>query len=275
MAAGVLRAPIITLLTDFGLGDAYVGIMKGVILSLSPDARLVDLSHEVPPQEVLSGAMVLQSAWRYFPPGTIHLAVVDPGVGSSRRALAAAGREQFFVGPDNGLFSLVFAEQAPLMVVSLENPQYFLAKVSATFHGRDIFAPVAAHLSLGVPLTAFGPALSDPVGLDFPAPEFGEEEVDGQIISCDHFGNLISNIPFMSLQSWLRGRSASFRVQWPGYPASGHHLQRCSSRCLTGSGRQPRLPGNCLPPGQRRPGSECRARRPGAGIPDPLQRKVI
>ena len=123
-------SPIITLLTDFGLKDAYVGIMKGVILSLNPDARLVDLSHEVPPQDILAGALMLQSAWRYFPPGTIHLAVVDPGVGSRRRALAAAGGEQFFVGPDNGLFSLVFAEQTPLMVVSLENPQYFLASKS-------------------------------------------------------------------------------------------------------------------------------------------------
>ena len=212
MAAGVLRAPIITLLTDFGLGDAYVGSMKGVILSLNPDARLVDLSHEVPPQDILSGALVLQSAWRYFPPGAIHLAVVDPGVGSQRRALAAACREQFFVGPDNGLFSLVFAEQPPHTVVSLKNPHYFSPEVSGTFHGRDIFAPVAAHLSLGVPLTAFGPALLDPVGLDFPASEFGEKEVQGQIISIDHFGNLISNIPFMALHAWLRGHSASLRV---------------------------------------------------------------
>jgi S-adenosylmethionine hydrolase len=212
MATGLFRPPIITLLTDFGLKDAYVGIMKGVILSLSPDARLVDLSHEAPPQDILSGALMLQSAWRYFPPGTIHLAVVDPGVGSRRRLLGAASGEQFFVGPDNGLFSLVFAEQTPFMAVSLENPQYFLASIAATFHGRDILAPVAAHLSLGVPLTAFGPALSDPVRLDWPAPEFGEKEVHGQIISSDHFGNLITNITMGSLQSWLRGRSVSFRV---------------------------------------------------------------
>ena len=130
MATGLSRPPIITLLTDFGLKDAYVGIMKGVILGLSPDARLVDLSHEAPPQDILSGALMLQSAWRYFPPGTIHLAVVDPGVGSRRRLLGAAGGEQFFVGPDNGLFSLVFAEQTPLMAVSLENPHYFLASIA-------------------------------------------------------------------------------------------------------------------------------------------------
>jgi S-adenosyl-L-methionine hydrolase (adenosine-forming) len=212
MAPGVFRPPIITLLTDFGLGDAYVGIMKGVILSLSPDARLVDLSHEVPPQDILSGALMLQSAWRYFPPGTIHLTVIDPGVGSRRRAMAAVSQEQFFVGPDNGVFSLVFAEQTPLLAVSLENPQYFLAQVSNTFHGRDIFAPVAAHLSRGEPLAAFGPEFFDPVKLDLPAPEFREAEVNGQIISVDHFGNLISNIPFESLQSRLRGRYASFRV---------------------------------------------------------------
>ncbi len=212
MAAGVPRPPLITLLTDFGLRDAYVGIMKGVILNLNPHVRLVDLSHDLPSQDVMAGAFVLQSAWRYFPAGTVHLAVVDPGVGSHRRAVAAACREHFFVGPDNGLFSLVFAEQPPWTAVSLENPQYFLPDVSATFHGRDIFAPVAAHLSLGVPLTSLGPALADPVRLAFPSPEFREEMVEGQIIYCDYFGNLISNIPFQALQSWLRGRFASLRL---------------------------------------------------------------
>jgi S-adenosylmethionine hydrolase len=205
--------PLITLLTDFGLRDAYVGVMKGVILSLNPDVHLVDLSHEVAPQDIVSGALILQSAWRYFPPGTIHLAVVDPGVGSRRRAMAAACGEQFLVGPDNGLFSLVLAEQTSLTMVSLENPRYFLPDVSATFHGRDIFAPVAAHLSLGVALTYLGPALHDPVRLDLATPQFGEAEVKGQIISSDHFGNLISNIPFKALQSWLRERSAGLRVK--------------------------------------------------------------
>jgi S-adenosylmethionine hydrolase len=213
MAPGVLRPAIITLLTDFGRRDAYVGIMKGVILSLNPMARLVDLSHEVPPQDIVAGALVLQSAWRYFPPGTIHVAVVDPGVGSERRALAATGGGQFLVGPDNGLLSLVFKEHTDRIAVKLENPAYFLPEVSATFHGRDIFAPVAAHLSLGVPLTSLGPALPDPVRLDVPDPVWGEGEVVGEIIAGDHFGNLISNIPFDLLHSRLRGRWASLRVK--------------------------------------------------------------
>lgn len=213
MTSGVLPSPIITLLTDFGLEDGYVGIMKGVILSLNPAVRLVDLSHEVPPQDIVSGALVLQSAWRYFPPGTIHLAVVDPGVGSGRRAMAAAWGEHFLVGPDNGLFSLVFAEQTPLSMVCLENPRYFLPEVSATFHGRDIFAPVAAHLSRGVTLSSLGPGLFDPVRLVLPVPRFGAAAVAGEIIASDHFGNLISNIPWGKLHSWLRGRPASLRVR--------------------------------------------------------------
>jgi S-adenosyl-L-methionine hydrolase (adenosine-forming) len=212
MASSITRVPLITLLTDFGLRDAYVGIMKGVMLSLNPEVRLVDLSHELPPQGVLTGALVLQSAWRYFPPGTIHLAVIDPGVGSRRRAMAAICREHFFVGPDNGLFSLIFAEHETFTAVSLDNPNYFLPKVSATFHGRDIFAPVAAHLSLGVPLTSFGREFTDPVVLEIPSPEFRKAEVLGEVIDCDHFGNLISNIPFGSLQSWLRGRSGTLLV---------------------------------------------------------------
>jgi S-adenosyl-L-methionine hydrolase (adenosine-forming) len=221
MTSGVLPPPIITLLTDFGLGDGYVGIMKGVILSLNPAVRLVDLSHEVPPQDIISGALVLQSAWRYFPPSTIHLAVVDPGVGSGRRAMAAAWGQQFLVGPDNGLFSLIFPDQTPLSMVCLENPRYFLPEVSATFHGRDIFAPVAAHLSLGVALSSLGPRLVDPVRLDLPVPRFGEAAVTGEIIAYDHFGNLISNIPWGKLHFWLRGRPASLLVKGQVIPHLG------------------------------------------------------
>lgn len=208
-----MRPPIITLLTDFGLGDGYAASMKGVILGLNPEARLVDLSHEVPPQDIVAGALILQSAWRYFPAGTIHVAVVDPGVGSSRRGMAAACGGHFLVGPDNGLFSLIFAGQAPHTVVSLENSRYFLPEVSATFHGRDIFAPVAAHLSLGVSLSVLGPKLTEPVRLELPSPRFGETEVVGQIIAWDHFGNLISTIPWRPLHSWLRGRPACLRVK--------------------------------------------------------------
>ena len=187
--------PLITLLTDFGTRDAYVGSLKGVILSLNPEVRLVDLSHEVDPQDIRAGAFMLAEAAAYFPPGTIHLAVVDPGVGSRRRALAARCRGHYWVGPDNGLFHLIFNRAPDLAMVSLENPAYFRPRVSATFHGRDIFAPVAAHLSLGVDLDDFGPRVTDPVSLAFPEPEFGPETIQGEIISVDRFGNLISNIP--------------------------------------------------------------------------------
>jgi len=195
--------PLITLLTDFGVRDAYVASMKGVILTLNPAAHLVDLSHEVPPQDIRAAAVLLAAAAPYFPAGAIHLAVVDPGVGGPRRALAARCREQFWVGPDNGVFHLIFRRAADLTLVSLENPAYFRPQVSATFHGRDIFAPVAAHLSLGVDLDRFGPRVTDPVSLDFPEPVFGPEAVRGEIIAVDRFGNLVSNVPAADLTAWL------------------------------------------------------------------------
>ncbi len=199
------KRPIITLLTDFGTLDSYVGIMKGVILSLNPEAVLVDLTHGVPPQDTISGAFLLAEAAPYFPAGTIHLAVVDPGVGTPRLALAAKAREQFWVGPDNGLFSLVFQEGASPDLVSLENVDYFRGPVSSTFQGRDIFASVAAHLSLGTPLEVFGPPLTDPIVLPWPEPEFTPDAVRGEIIHVDGFGNLVSNIRGIELLAWLAG----------------------------------------------------------------------
>jgi hypothetical protein len=199
--------PIITLLTDFGNQDPYAGIMKGVMLSLNPEAILVDLTHEVPPQNIIAGAFLLSEAAPYFPPGSIHLAVVDPGVGTPRRALAARAREQFWVGPDNGLFHLIFQESAALDLVSLENPDYFRESVSSTFQGRDIFAPVAAHLSLGTPLDAFGPPFTDPIALPWPQAEFTPKAVRGEVVHVDGFGNLVSNIKGSELLAWLGGES--------------------------------------------------------------------
>ena len=204
--------PLITLLTDFGARDAYVASMKGVILSLNPHAVLVDLSHEVPPQDIRAGAFMLAEAAAYFPPGAIHLAVVDPGVGSRRRALAARCRGHYWVGPDNGLFHLIFSRAPDLAMVSLENPAYFRPRVSATFHGRDIFAPVAAHLSLGVDLDDFGPRLYDAVSLAFPEPIFGPEAIQGEIISVDRFGNLVSNIGAGDLTSWSGDRDVRLKA---------------------------------------------------------------
>jgi S-adenosylmethionine hydrolase len=204
--------PLITLLSDFGTRDAYVASMKGVMLSLNPSAKLVDLTHEVPPQDIRAGAFILAEAAAWFPPGTIHLAVVDPGVGSARRALAAACRGHFWVGPDNGLFHFAFAQDPGLGIISLENSAFFRPQVSATFHGRDIFAPVAAHLSLGVDLHCLGPKIADPVRLDFPEPEYLSEAVRGEIIHVDGFGNLISNVRAPDLTSWLGGRNVSLQA---------------------------------------------------------------
>ncbi|OPX20141.1 MAG: hypothetical protein BZ151_05345 [Desulfobacca sp. 4484_104] len=210
---------LITLLTDFGSQDGYVGVVKGVILGINPRATLVDLSHDLPPQDVIAAALVLQAAQPYFPPETIHLAVVDPGVGTARRALALRVRDQFWVGPDNGLFHLVLEGQRGFQAVCLENSAYFLPQVSATFHGRDVFAPVAAHLSTGVSLSEFGPPLTDPVRLHLPVPAISSQLLRGEVIHVDHFGNLISNIRFSELEIWRQGRSLEVLV-------GGHHRVR-------------------------------------------------
>jgi S-adenosyl-L-methionine hydrolase (adenosine-forming) len=186
--------------------------MKGVILSLNPEALLVDISHEILPQDITAGALTLAAAAPYFPPGTVHLAVVDPGVGSSRRALAAHCGGHYWVGPDNGLFHLVFSHASPLTVVSLENPRYFLPQISATFHGRDLFAPVAAHLSLGVELNRFGPRITDPVPLGLPEPWFGSDVILAEIIYIDRFGNLVSNVRASELSAWQEEQDVSFKV---------------------------------------------------------------
>ncbi len=202
--------PIITLLTDFGTKDPYVAAMKGVILSRQPDVTLVDLTHEVPPQDIVAGAFILAEARPFFPAGTIHLAVVDPGVGTERRALAAQALGCFWVGPDNGLFHLIFQETDNLDIVSLENPRYFQDTVSPTFQGRDIFAPVAAHLSLGTGLADLGPSITDPAVLPWPRAVFAPEAVRGEIVYVDGFGNLLSNIRGKDLLAW--GEEKSYLV---------------------------------------------------------------
>ena len=187
---------IITLLTDFGLDDAYVGVMHGVILGIAPDARVVDLTHAIPPQDVRAGAFQLRTAWRYFPAGTIHVAVVDPGVGTDRRIVAVSAGAHTFVGPDNGVLRwAVDAAGGSSKIVAVEAPAYRLAQTSATFHGRDIMAPAAAHLAAGVPLAALGPALAGLLGQEFPAPNVVEEGLRGEVIYVDHFGNAITNLP--------------------------------------------------------------------------------
>jgi S-adenosylmethionine hydrolase len=192
-------APVIALLTDFGQRDGYVGVMKGVILGIAPGTSLVDLTHHVGPQDVAGGAWVLHTAWRSFPEHTIFLCVVDPGVGSARRPVALRTADRYFVGPDNGLFSYVLAEATVATVehtVVLDNPHFHLPLPSATFHGRDIFAPCAAHLARGVALEALGSAIAPEslVSLPLPHPQWRGDELAAHILHVDHFGNLITDL---------------------------------------------------------------------------------
>ena len=188
------RAPIITLTTDFGYADPFVGIMKGAILCITPNLQIVDLNHGIPPQDIRAAALTLAASVDYFPQGTIHVAVVDPGVGSERRPILIHSAGQYFVGPDNGVFSFVLKDKQSLLIVDLSNEAYFLHPKSRTFHGRDIFAPVAAHLAGGVPMAEFGSPSKDWVCLSWPAVERAGEFIVGEVLYIDRFGNLFTNI---------------------------------------------------------------------------------
>ncbi|MBV9275449.1 MAG: SAM-dependent chlorinase/fluorinase [Verrucomicrobia bacterium] len=200
---------IITLLTDFGTGDYYVAAMKGVILSRSPGTHLVDISHGIEPQVVLSGAYVLLGAYNWFPPGTIHVGVVDPGVGSSRRAIILRTQDYFFVGPDNGLFSL--AVPNPVEAFEIRPSAYLPQKISKTFHGRDIFAPVAAALSSGVNPAELGSPVREVKELPALA-EIAGKEIHSRIIHIDRFGNAVTGIRLDLLNSEILPGSFQLRV---------------------------------------------------------------
>lgn len=186
--------PIITLLTDFGERDCFVASMKGVILSINSSAAIVDLSHQIASHQIQEAGYFLKSCYRYFPERTIHVAVVDPGVGTERRALLVSAAGSFFVGPDNGVFTEVLEQEVGAKVWQINSPQYRLETVGTTFDGRDVFAPAAAWLSKGVPPTFFGPVVHDPIRRSVAIPIWHEELLVGKIISVDRFGNLISNI---------------------------------------------------------------------------------
>lgn len=198
---------LLTLLTDFGLQDVYVGVMKGVIAQIAPMVQVVDLTHEIPPQNLLAARFQLLNAYPFFPAGTVHVAVVDPGVGSQRRAIALQLANGSLVGPDNGIFSGILAEHSVLAAVELNQPQFWrTAAPSHTFHGRDIFAAVGAHLASGMPLAALGTAI-DPITLtqlDLPTWTQRGNRIEGTIQHIDRFGNLISTIPgsVITAQQW-------------------------------------------------------------------------
>lgn len=190
--------PVISITTDFGQKDGFVGTMKGVIWTICPDAQIADITQDIPPQDVFTGAIALWRAVPYFPAGSVHIAVVDPGVGTKRRPMAARFGSQYFVGPDNGLFSFLMqdAEAAgqPVALIHLDKPEYWLQDVSRTFHGRDIFAPAAAHLAAGVALEALGTPFSDPVRLERPQPEQTPTGWVTQVTVIDSFGNLTTSL---------------------------------------------------------------------------------
>ncbi|HEX7071725.1 MAG TPA: SAM-dependent chlorinase/fluorinase [Rhodothermales bacterium] len=186
---------IITLTTDFGTRDAYVATMKGVMLGINPDATLVDVTHDVHHADVMEAAFSLRRTVPFFPEGSVHLVVVDPGVGTMRRAVALQHDGHFFVGPDNGLFPLLLGDHAQFDAVELDRPEFWRSpNPSKTFHGRDIFAPIAAHLSLGEPLTHVGSRIDDLAPLHWALPIADEQGIQGWVVHVDHFGNCITNI---------------------------------------------------------------------------------
>lgn len=229
---------VITLLTDFGTRDEYVGAMKGVMLSVNPAAKLVDISHHVPAYDVRQTAALLTAAYPYFPAGTVHLVVVDPGVGGRRSAIALSCGRHFFVGPDNGVFSALLGGGLSVDIVRIENTALFHMPVSRTFHGRDIFAPVAAHLSTGLALSRLGPPLAreEAVCLPMPAAHIDNDGLlAGEVIAVDHFGNLITNISGVQVNDLLgRTPGAAAIVE-----AGGHRIHGLSESYQQADGLQP------------------------------------
>ena len=193
------RARLITLTTDFGSRDWFVGTVKGVIHAIEPRAAIIDLTHEVAPGDIRAAAFTLAASFRFFPAGTVHVAVVDPGVGGARHALAVQTQKYFFVGPDNGVLSWALRREGIRAVHALEDSTFFLKPVSRTFHGRDIFAPVAARLCQGIPIKKLGPSLSDYVRLDWPEPRALSHGLRGEVVYIDRFGNAITNIAVANL----------------------------------------------------------------------------
>lgn len=212
---------LIALLTDFGLKDPYVGIMKGVITRINPQATIIDITHESRPQDVLGAALILASAYPYFPKGTVFCAVVDPGVGGKRRIIALETEGHRFIAPDNGLLTLVCKREQILKSVSVKERKYFLKKVSPTFHGRDIFAPVAAYLAKGLELDKLGPKAERITKVPWPEPQAQADTLTGEVIYIDHFGNAISNVDGELLKSIFGDDLSSITVELKGRLVQG------------------------------------------------------
>jgi S-adenosylmethionine hydrolase len=210
--ATLFSGPIITLTTDFGLSDYFVGSVKGVLLQRAPGVRLIDITHEIPPQDLITAAFVLKEASLYFPKGTVHLVVVDPGVGTDRRKIIAAEREQLYVAPDNGLLTYILQREGCRVYVVGETPLLPL-EMSPTFAGRDHFAPIAALLAKGTPPDAFGPEIKDPVIIEGLLPKTGKGQMTGKIVYIDRFGNAITNVTEADLSVLFDASNLALRVK--------------------------------------------------------------
>jgi S-adenosylmethionine hydrolase len=199
-----MNMPVVTLLSDFGTADGFAAAMKGVILGIAPDARLVDATHDIAPGDVEAAAWALSQYWALYPSGTVHLAVVDPGVGGARRAIAVLADDRYVVAPDNGLVTRVLQAATAWRCVEVTEPAYLRPQPSSTFHGRDVFAPVAAHLACGLALERLGPPVAEPCLLSMDPPRRRDDEIEGCIVHVDRFGNLITDIPGEWVDSsWL------------------------------------------------------------------------
>ncbi len=203
---------IITLTTDFGESDPYVAMMKGVILFINPDAKIIDITHQIPAGSIQEGGLIIKESYKYFPSGTVHVGIVDPGVGGKRRPITVLTGNHFFVGPDNGLFSSIIETQGHTDIIHLKEKRYWMHKISPTFHGRDIFAPVAAHLSLGVNPFLLGEKIDNPTTLSYPSPSKKNSDLVGEVIRVDHFGNLITNITKEHLSPFLKSKVLIIKI---------------------------------------------------------------
>jgi S-adenosylmethionine hydrolase len=207
------RTPIITLTTDFGLNDHFIGAMKGVILEIADDAHIVDISHAVQPFDILDGALTISQAYSYFPSGTVHMVIVDPGVGTTRRPIILTGDRHVFVAPDNGVLSLIYDREERLSVRHVTAEHYFLPSPSNTFHARDIFSPVAAFLAKGVDADRFGEEIDDYVRFSAPRPKpVDERTLRGIVLKVDRFGNLITNITPQDAPQLFDGAPPTFKI---------------------------------------------------------------
>jgi len=205
--------PIVTLTSDFGLNDHFVGTMKGVILNIAPEAKIIDICHSVQPFDILDGALTIAQAYSYFPAGTIHVVVVDPGVGSARRPLMVSTERHYLVAPDNGVLSLILDREERVKVRHITMQHYFLQPVSNTFHGRDVFAPVAGYLAKGVDGEKLGDQISDYVRFSAPRPKAaGEKTMRGVILKVDRFGNLVTNFTLQDVPALFQTPPLPFKI---------------------------------------------------------------